>query len=943
MIQTSIYDKVIYFAIIYEGVKTEVLEPDKWNQISERIPRDKTWYGFWSDFIEDKYGVTFSFIKSQGLTGGGEILRSIYDTRGAEAEVLFEFGEKRGNTLIPINSWSINLNTYYVEAGGDNSIANGVRVSIEKMPFQAKLRSRFGSICTVNDYANMDGELLDPISTWNLRMHSKVIPEESRCITAGPIDSDEYLDPDNNRWTSIVNADLTNHVIDELKQVFTQPMGLVNTTKSYSHSTEGIPFTLYNSQFNSFANGSTKIRFSGSCKIWWSIIYEDSGHILHNWCLDPNYGFIIPRIVVQRFIGGVWTIFQIANGTNFNFHASSYTSCLGSPQILTRNTYSTGGSGTLGRDKVGFSEYSWDETFDLELLSDDKVYIQLAMEMSEVEPLGFLDYTLNDYQIADYINDVTINQFTWLPSSQAPAFRIFDVISQSLECITGQKNALISNFFSEGGFGYKYLLANGYGIRNFSDNPYKFKKDLQSLLADLQAIFCLGIGVTKIGEVEYLRVEKLTDLFQEKTIATFTDTFDWVEQHNPDFCFNSANLGYNKFEGLNIVQQDEFNTSGNYLLQFLKIHQNLLDKKSNIIASGYLIEEQRRNQFVLNHGQNLTNDNDIFIIATAEPCLWRNNQFQIVEELGLPYIKFLFDMSMLAGDVLSIDMSSLSGSSSVECQIITRVDGYPKYDFFAGFGPYIIDKYELYLEGVWVTTGTYTAGNIVSYFGILYLCKLGLYSTVAPTYDTAHWVTFYASPNFILDTTIITPSPDQVFSERNQPFEICSNVIDPSTIYNGRLSLKHILYNWRPLLGVGLFGFDYSSESLAVSQIVTTLAKMNSLFTTKFLSTEPFKGNVGDLTLTEISREFVRDYLHAGKSLFTPKGAECKVRIGNNTMNLLRLALTGATGDSSVDFGGIVLKDCFGDLWFCHVMNINYDLVKEIATLQVQKVNRVVA
>ena len=153
--------------------------------------------------------------------------------------------------------------------------------------------------------------------------------------------------------------------------------------------------------------------------------------------------------------------------------------------------------------------------------------------------------------------------------------------------------------------------------------------------------------------------------------------------------------------------------------------------------------------------------------------------------------------------------------------------------------------------------------------------------------------------------------------------------------------MKHILFNWRPILGVGLSFINPDDLSFQVSQIVVTLAKMNSIFTSKFFASEPNKGNSGVLVLTEIVREFVSNYLSNGENIYSPTGAECKIKIGQNDLNLIRMSLCGETGTYK-DFGGLILKNDFDEFWFCKVDDIQYDIVKQIATLKVQLVRQVI-
>lgn len=892
VLQTNIYDNQIYFGLTFQGETTFILEPKGWDKISNHIPRDTSWFGFTSDFLEDKYGMLFTFIKDKPiwsaveLTGGGDLLKYIYETigLGPNEDVFFEFGNMVGNTPERINQWRIVFDDYEC----DKTINGGVSVSIEKMPFQAKYNSRNTAPCTLNGYLNMDGELLNPISSWQLRLHSKTLPETSRCLTGVPQMTNDYSDGGGIAYNIMVQPDQSNLIINELTEVFTQPTGLINTGELSAPASTGAlttdTFTNGICQYTAATNGDLSIKYSGSLLIWSYQNLEPLGIIGGVGVPDKAPCWrATPRVVIQRIVGGVLSIVDTILGTPFDLERTSpgYTY----PMTLPIGLFPA----VVNSSNRNFSSnipYSWSEDTafaNIPVEANDNIYVQLYFQVfGEANYLAEEGFFIN---VQSYFNDITYFQLTTTPASTADGYRIFDVITQFLENITGYPNRLKSSFFSPGGFGYKYLLTNGYAIRNFGGQAYQFKQALESLLKSLQSIFAIGKGFQTIDGVEYMVIEHMSHFFQNGVIGTYTNVLEWKDVHASKFIYNKAELGYKKYEGLNIIQQDEFCTDGSYLLQFIKYNSNTLNSKSDLIAAGYLIEEQRRNQFLANPGQTLTNDNDIFIIATSEPCIFHSLSV-VFTHVGVNLAVFnLIILGLLPGDTFVTNSGTNAGT------VFTVVSSA------AGSPTTLADIYEI---------------------------------TPAPLTE-----------GLTTDVTITPPSPNQIFTERNQPFEICSNVIDPTTIYNGRLSMKHILYNWRALLGVGLYFLDPESQDYTVSQIVTTLVKMNSLFTSKFLATEPNKGNAGTLTLIEIAQEWVRNYLASGTSIFTPIGGQCKIKIGWNDMNVIRQAICGELGDYR-DFGGLVLQDDFGENWFCHITDIQYNLVSQIATLQVQKVYPVI-
>ena len=262
-LQTNLYDNNIYFGITFDGETTLVIEPDKWDTIQNHIVRDPTFFGFWSDFLEDKYGMLFTFIIEKDYNGGASLLKYIYENYGSEAEVYFEIGYKLSATLKMINQWRINLNEYTLDFGGVSS-------SIEKMPFQSKLRARMNTPVTLNDYATMDGELLTPIPNVNLRMHSKTLLETTECLSNTIQISEEFYDALEHFFNIIFQPDQSNLNPNELKEVFTMPFGLFNTGQYGGDSYTSDIFTNQICQYKATTNGQLNIKFSGSFNFVWS-------------------------------------------------------------------------------------------------------------------------------------------------------------------------------------------------------------------------------------------------------------------------------------------------------------------------------------------------------------------------------------------------------------------------------------------------------------------------------------------------------------------------------------------------------------------------------------------------------------------------------------------------------------------------------------------------
>ena len=1104
-LQTNIYDSNIYFSLQFRDNTTLILqpniytyEPSNWNKMANDVPRDSQWYGFWSDFIEDKYGLTFTYIKGDnGLTGGAEFLQNIYETYGDQAEVYFSIGYSN-NAKVPysqIKSWRVNLQEYELIDGSDIYPLGGVMTSIEKMPFQGKLKARFSAPCTINSYTNMDGDLLTPIPTWTLRLHSKSLEEESESQTQTPQTSSAYdltVDTVCMSHDFMMQPDQSNVIVNELYNVYTQPSGIypskiddattgtpedptvgglviisgedtyLNSVNQYSPSTNGNlsidwsgQFVLYTSNQGlepsgfwftltpratqwrniggvwtfvsvqagtpqTISNGNSetpiagvpvwvtgqnwsagqlawdltdaglfaaKVALTGSSTVphsdsthWWSITQWVLGgtfvigDVVFNSTtmyicisgvtgvqpippLDTTHWKVLPTWVTGTAYGSGASV--IWNGI-FYQSSSSVTSSIPPPQdsvnwnmiavlssiltsifpydingasqqyILPSLTSSTQRGASTGGLVTRYNGYIWNNTFNFVVEAGDQIFVHLVgLQANSTAFRLDSDNVSNGVQFDLFENTITYTQLTTVPSSIAPAYRAIDVLNQMVENLTGQKNAVISPFYQEGGAGYKQLFTNGYGLRNFNSLTNAPKKSLETFLGDLQGEECLYVGIRELNGVEYLVVDYITQGFKTLTIDTFLDPLDYKEKHNTRFSYNKFNFGYSTWQGLNLIMEDEFNTQAKYLTQFLKYGDNALEKLSSVIRSGYILEEQRRNQFNLNPNQSITNDNDWFGVCTSEPSIFQNiTLLPNGDTDGNTWVVFaISSLAAIQGDVVSL----VYGGVQYTLYILSELSGYPQIGS---------DAYYVSNSGDWAS-GSYTVSQIVydTTASQWYICILAVSGSTRPGLDSTHWLAWtFFDPTIAI--TITPSSPDQIFAERNQPFSICTGVIDPTTIYNGRKSPKHILYNWAPIIAIGLYFVNPESNDWSVSRIVTTEVKMNSKFTTQFLESEEFKGNAGTLTLCEFNNENISNFV--GLQLFSPIQGNCKIYGGWNQIEILRKALCGETGDATIDCGGIVLKDNKGEIWFHHIVGgMKYDLVKNWIELDTQKVFRI--
>jgi hypothetical protein len=173
---------------------------------------------------------------------------------------------------------------------------------------------------------------------------------------------------------------------------------------------------------------------------------------------------------------------------------------------------------------------------------------------------------------------------------------------------------------------------------------------------------------------------------------------------------------------------------------------------------------------------------------------------------------------------------------------------------------------------------------------------------------------------------------DTVVAEKDQNFEILTGVISPETVYNARISPKHNLFNFAPLLSISI---TYNDDEAVIRNNFT---KNNGNLTTKFVIDEPHKMYVVDKTLTEKNDQVKSDFSDA-PAPHIPVLCKFKSVLGWEYINLLRQTLFGQTGTDK-DHGYIIAPDDRGVLHEMHVYKMAYVPATEEVELECAKIRK---
>jgi hypothetical protein len=222
-------------------------------------------------------------------------------------------------------------------------------------------------------------------------------------------------------------------------------------------------------------------------------------------------------------------------------------------------------------------------------------------------------------------------------------------IYEALEHLVGAMTdggAFYSEYFGRTELGYAVdgpgalrFLTSGFGLRNFPfptdaytvgadgiDPRKPLTASFSKVYNSLNATDCLGLGIEQRDGRPTLRIEPRSFFFQQKETLRLGGVQGLaLSPYLPGF-HNEAHFGYQRWQSGAAVGLDEFNSQRTYALP-LNSQKAVYSELSDLIAAGYVIEQTRRQQFVMGTNKEGQADQDLFLV-----CLRRAASGALVTE-----------------------------------------------------------------------------------------------------------------------------------------------------------------------------------------------------------------------------------------------------------------------------------------------------------------------
>ncbi|WP_080056868.1 hypothetical protein [Spirosoma aerolatum] len=209
---------------------------------------------------------------------------------------------------------------------------------------------------------------------------------------------------------------------------------------------------------------------------------------------------------------------------------------------------------------------------------------------------------------------VTLESTNQAPESICRGLLAADLLAELVRRSSGGTLTFQSEYFTTGD-GKDVFLTNGANLRGINR---AIATSLQDVFDGLTASDPLALWI----DGATVRLEPL---------ATYLSSYaavSWLDQEpisitckpNATYLFNEVLTGYETWRSSGLLANDEINGSRRYLTSYQTVRQTLDLRAKTVIASGELIEEQRRKQFsdkTASANASDSNDDKLFVICTT--------------------------------------------------------------------------------------------------------------------------------------------------------------------------------------------------------------------------------------------------------------------------------------------------------------------------------------
>lgn len=555
----------------------EIDAPQDWNDMQHSIQRDSVYHG-----VAIKYSIDFTFVKS-----GLNFIRTVYNTEGIEGEILMIVYELDANAHNYVAAYSGRINLSKYVATEDNCTTNA-----EESGFTRRILNLDDVSVDLSKLISLDGKAIAPFAkeVENVALHSKAIVQRFEgYVTAN---QPEYS------YRPLTNEEEyfgTMYIgFDDIKH---------NELNIYNYNT-GLELTDGRDELVQFKERG-QITVDYSLNVTVECLLGDKG--------DFDAAFI-------NFYLGLGPIPPDRPGIAGRGNA---------PRIYHWNNREVYGAGdNINGDLRHLINITGTAVFDVNI--GDKLYFYGDVGLYSISQPTFgktdFEWRIN----ANVGTSLKIKGATTTDPTAATVMMLHEAFARVIQSITGRNNAFYSELlgrtdaqptpYTANGELSFLSLTNGSQIRGFPLVERPIFATFKELFSSTNAIKPIGIGTEMLPDgTERVRLEGVEYFYQPIVVLELGMVKDLKLSVAQEYFFNQTQVGYEKWGSNADNSLDEPNTKQTRVLPITQL-KNSYSAVSKYSASGYLIEQTRREQFNTSPDKETGEDKTNFWV-----CLLRKN------------------------------------------------------------------------------------------------------------------------------------------------------------------------------------------------------------------------------------------------------------------------------------------------------------------------------
>lgn len=573
-------------------------ECDGWSDAKLKLERDKNFKS-----LIEYFDGSFIFYGNNGVVNGGiDYINEVELTQGLDAEIrIYITVSFDGYTFEPLFTGQLNL------ALSQRFVDNKIQIPIVRDDFWAKFINRLDTPVNIQSELSLDDVDVNNFDSINLTLTNQKIRKQylSEMDIGQIIFETEWID------TQYLQIGFDTNTLSEIEETFEIPTAI----------NPEIPVYILSAIEAGDYNFDIRIECSS---VNYTVIDTPLGIDCYNQEVIDSTETIINFYIQKNEETPI--LFTVTNSPLVLTRRSSWYQYLDNIYLEKGDTIKFYGDLIAPLDNGAVDNFIiWGKSNGVTVkkpiigidpsFPDDCFWTGLSFEV--VENLGSAP------SFSDNPTYFSIYADTVYPETNAFSFLLHDAAGQICDRIISQNDTFYSEHlgsdrtiyrqYNADGCGWKYAIAKGLQIRQYSLIEKPFFLSFNQWWRGINPVLCLGLGYEEIDGNQVIRVEELEHFYDgSETSLDISNVRQITRVYDQDVIFKTVKVGYSKWQSEDISGIDDPQTKHTYATRFVKTGTDLTIE-SEFIAASLAIETTRRTTRIKSADYKF--DNDTFLIA----------------------------------------------------------------------------------------------------------------------------------------------------------------------------------------------------------------------------------------------------------------------------------------------------------------------------------------